>query len=92
MSDYSSTTQRVARNTLLLYIRMFLVMGVSLYTSRVILQYLGVEDFGLYNIIAGVVVLFSFLNTAMTSSSQRFLNFEIGRGSVTSLQSVFSTC
>ena len=74
----SENKKLIAKNTFLLYFRMFLTMGVSLYTSRVVLKTLGVEDFGIYNIVGGVVVLFSFLNTAMTSATQRFLNFELG--------------
>lgn len=54
--------KRVAKNTMMLYIRMLLIMAVSLYTSRIVLKVLGVEDFGIYNIVAGIVVLFSFLN------------------------------
>lgn len=60
MSNQESNSKRIAKNTLLLYFRMILIMVVSLYTSRVILNELGVEDFGIYNLVAGVVVLFSF--------------------------------
>ena len=76
----------------MLYIRMLLIMVVSLYTSRVILRALGVEDFGLYNVVGGVVILFSFINNAMVASTQRFLNFEIGRNNVDEAQNVFSAC
>ncbi|MDH5034491.1 MULTISPECIES: oligosaccharide flippase family protein [Chryseobacterium] len=72
-----SSTKKIAKNTILLYIRMIINMAISLYTSRIILQKLGVEDFGIYNLVAGVVVLFSFLNNAMTSATQRFLNIEL---------------
>ena len=61
MGDNSQNNKRIAKNTLMLYIRMFLIMLVTLYTSRVILKALGVEDFGLYNIVGGVVVLFTFV-------------------------------
>lgn len=71
--------KRIAKNTLLLYIRSFVVMLVSLYTSRVILKALGVEDYGLYNVIGGVVGLFAFLRTSMTKSTQRFLNVEMAK-------------
>lgn len=60
-----------------LYVRMFFTLVVSLYTSRIILEYLGVNDFGIYNLVGGVVVLFSFLNSALTSATQRFINYEI---------------
>ena len=69
---------------------MLLIMVVNLYTSRVILQALGVEDFGLYNVVGGVVVLFTFINNAMVTSTQRFLNFEIGRNDIEEAQKVFS--
>ena len=90
MGDNSQNNKRIAKNTLMLYIRMFLIMLVTLYTSRVILKALGVEDFGLYNIVGGVVVLFTFVNNAMVTSTQRFLNFEIGRDNPLGAQKVFS--
>ena len=90
MSDISENNRRIAKNTLMLYIRMFLMMAVSLYTSRVILAALGVEDFGLYNIVGGIVVLFSFINNAMVTSTQRFLNYELGRNNQEEAQKVFS--
>ena len=90
MTDNSQNNKRIAKNTLMLYIRMLLIMVVSLYTSRVILQALGVEDFGLYNVVGGVVVLFTFINNAMVTSTQRFLNFEIGRNNLDEAQKVFS--
>ena len=62
MQNHTDSNRRIARNTLLLYFRMILTMCITLYTSRVILAALGVEDFGIYNIVAGVVVLFSLLN------------------------------
>ena len=79
MQDTLVNNKRIAKNTLMLYIRMLLIMVVSLYTSRVILQALGVEDFGLYNVVGGVVILFTFINNAMVTSTQRFLNFELGK-------------
>ena len=90
MTDTSSSNKRIAKNTLLLYIRMFLMMGITLYTSRVVLQMLGVDDFGIYNVVGGIVVLFSFVNTAMVASTQRFLNFELGRNNVDEARKVFA--
>ena len=90
MTDISVNNKRIAKNTLLLYIRMFLMMGITLYTSRVVLQMLGVDDFGIYNVVGGIVVLFSFINNAMVASTQRFLNFELGRGNVEEAQKVFA--
>ena len=90
MADISANNKRIAKNTLLLYFRMFFTMLVSLYTSRVVLSALGVEDFGIYNVVGGIVVLFSFINNAMTISTQRFLNFELGRENVGETQRVFA--
>lgn len=91
MSNQESNSKRIAKNTLLLYFRMILIMVVSLYTSRVILNELGVEDFGIYNLVAGVVVLFSFLSNAMVTATQRYLSVAIGKGDEKYIQSIFST-
>ena len=85
-----SSNKRIAKNTVFLYIRMLLIMAVTLYTSRVVLSVLGVEDYGIYNIVGGVVVLFSFINNSLSSATQRFLNFELGRGDTKKLKQVFS--
>lgn len=74
----------------MLYIRMLLTMAVSLYTSRIILNTLGVEDFGIYNVVGGFVTMFGFLNSAMASATQRFLSFEIGKKDFKQLGNVFS--
>lgn len=86
----SANNKRIAKNTAILYIRMLLTIGVTLYTSRVVLKTIGVEDFGIYNIVGGVVVLFSFLNNAMASATQRFLNFELGNGNEVEARRIFS--
>lgn len=83
---------RIARNTLMLYFRMALIMLVTLYTSRVILNALGVVDFGIYNVVAGVVVLFSFLNSALMNASQRYLSIAVENNETNSIQDVFSSC
>lgn len=87
----STSNQRLAQNTFYLYVRMILLMLVALYTSRVVINVLGVEDFGVYNIIGGIVVLFSFLNNAMTSATQRFFSYELGRNDEMQLKKVFNT-
>lgn len=85
------SNKTIAKNTLFLYVRMFFNMGISLYTSRLILQVLGVEDYGIYNLVGGVVVLFSFLNSAMSTATQRFLNMEMGKPEEErELRSIFS--
>ena len=90
MHSTSENNKRIAKNTLFLYIRMLLIMGVTLYTSRVVLQVLGVEDFGVYNVVGGIVVLFTFVNNAMVTSTQRFLNYELGHGDSEVVRRVFS--
>ena len=87
--DKSQNTKRITQNTLLLYFRMGITMLVSLYTSRVVLNTLGVEDFGIYNVVGGFVTMFGFLNSAMSSSTQRFLSFEIGKNDPIKLHRVF---
>jgi len=90
MTDNSANNKRIAINTILLYIRMLFTMVISLYTSRVILQVLGADDFGIYNVVGGVVVLFSFLTNAMTSSTQRFLNYNLGLKNESKVSHIFN--
>ena len=85
-----SNTARIAKNTLMLYFRQIVIMLVSLYTVRVVLNTLGTEDYGIYNIVGGVVVMFSFLNGAMTSATQRFLNFAMGQNDIEQVRDVYS--
>ena len=75
----------------MLYVRMLFSMIVSLFTSRVVLQTLGVEDYGIFNVVGGVITMFTFINAAMVSSTQRYLNFELARGNSQKLKSVFNT-
>ena len=70
-----NNNKRIAKNTLLLYFRMFFIMAVTLYTSRVVLKTLGVEDFGIYNVVGGIVAMMGILNGAMSVSTQRYLTF-----------------
>lgn len=88
--SHLENNKRLARNTVMLYIRMLFIMAVTLYTSRIILQVLGIEDFGIYNVVAGVVLMFGFLNNAMTAAVQRFVSFELGRNDVRRLHTIFS--
>ena len=89
--SYTPNSGRLLKNTVILYIRMALMMCISLYTSRVVLQTLGVEDYGIYNVVGGVVVMFCFLNDGMTTSTQRFLTFELGTGNKKRLNEIFAT-
>ena len=89
MSD-SSTGKRIAKNTLMLYFRQILIMLVSLYTVRVVLDVLGAEDFGIYNVVAGIVTMFTFLSGAMATACQRYFSFELGRKDYEQLKKTFS--
>lgn len=80
----------IAKNTIFLYFRMFITMGLYLYTSRIVLNILGVDDFGIYNVVGGIVILLSFLNSSMASATQKFLLFEIGKFDFVKLKQVFS--
>ena len=91
MSDTSANNKRIAKNTLMLYVRMLFTMAVSLFTSRVILQTLGIEDYGIYNVVGGIITMFTFINSAMVSSTQRYLNFELATGNEKKLKSIFNT-
>lgn len=90
--DTSANNKRIAKNTLFLYVRMLFIMAVQLYTSRVVLNTLGVVDYGIYNVVGGIVTMFTFLNGAMTTSTQRYITFELGKGHLERLKIVFTTC
>lgn len=75
MSDNTKENKRLAKNTLFLYFRMFLTLVVGLYTSRVVLNVLGVVDYGIYNVVGGIVTIFASLNGAMASTSSRYITF-----------------
>lgn len=91
MSSLESNNKRIAKNTILLYLRMLLTIVVGLYTSRVVLNTLGVSDYGVYNVVGGIVAMLSFLNSALTAASQRFISFELGRGDKDKLKTIFCT-
>lgn len=86
----AGNNKRIAKNTLILYVRMFITMGISLYTVRVVLDALGIVDYGLHNVIAGVVTMLGFLSNSMSSASQRFFSFELGTGNLDRLRKLFS--
>lgn len=85
-----SNNKRIAKNTVYLYIRMFFTMIVALYTSRIVLQVLGDSDYGLYNVIGGVLTMFSMFSGALMVGTQRFLTFALGEKDFEKLQRVFS--
>ena len=88
---YTSSNKRIAKNTMLLYFRMILIMLVTLYTSRVVLNALGVEDFGIFNVVGGVVVMFSVLSGSLSAAISRFITYELGQRNVKKLKAIFST-
>lgn len=89
--ETQANKKRIAKNTLMLYFRMILVMGVSLFTQRVVLDKLGASDYGIFNSVAGVVAMLGFLNGTLSTGTSRFLTFEIGRGNFERLINTFST-
>ena len=91
MSDQPTSNQRIAKNTLMLYIRMLLSIAVTLYTSRVVLEVLGVEDYGIYGVVGGVVAMFAFLNSSMSGATSRFLMYEMGKDDAFRLRDTFSS-
>ena len=87
----NNQVNRIAKNTVLLYVRTFFTMLIGLYTSRIVLKNLGVEDFGIYSVVGGVVAMFSVLTGSLTAAIQRFFTFELGKGDQEQLKRVFST-
>ena len=92
MVEQISTNKRIAKNTFLLYFRMFLIIGVTFYTTRVILNVLGVENYGIYTTIGGIVLLFSFINNALLTTTQRYLNYYYGKNDITATGQYYSVC
>lgn len=87
----SLENKRVAKNSILLYGRMLLMLVISLYTSRVILEALGFNDYGIYNVVGGIVTMFTFINSAMGNASSRFITFAIGKGEKDNIIDVFNS-
>jgi O-antigen/teichoic acid export membrane protein len=87
---HSENNKRIAKNTLFLYFRSILTLGVGLYTSREVLAQLGVSDFGVYNVVGGVIVLFGFIQNAMSNATSRFFTFDLGKGDFEALKKTFS--
>ena len=89
--DTSSNNKRIAKNTFLLYVRMLVMMFIGLYTSRIVLNSLGVSDYGLMNVAASVITMFTFLNGTLSSGTQRFISYGIGEGNIDKLKHTFSS-
>ena len=86
----SDKSKRIAKNTLMLYIRMLFSMLVSLYTSRIVLATLGESDFGIYNVVGGVVAMLGFLNASLSGASSRYITYELAGKNPAKIQHVFS--
>lgn len=91
MQEELSNNKRIAKNTLALYARMLVNLVVSIYTSRIVLATLGVEDYGIYGVVGGIVGMFSFLNASQSGATSRFLTYEIGKGNKQRLKSTFAS-
>ena len=85
-----TNNQKLAKNTVFLYIRMIVVMLITFFTTRILLSTLGIEDFGIYNVVCGFVTMFSFLNTSMANGVQRFYSFAIGKNDPKSISKIFT--
>lgn len=91
MTMTGSNNKTIVKNTAFLYIRMFVTMIISLFTSRVVLQMLGVDDYGIYQAVGGIVGFLAFLNSALSGGTSRFLTYELGTGNKIKLSNTFST-
>ena len=86
----TENNKRIAKNAMFLYFRLLITLGISLYTVRLVLEILGVVDFGIYNVAGGIVFMMEFLKSSMSASVQRFLSYELGNKNYTQLNKVFS--
>lgn len=89
MTPYSSNNKQIARNTIILYFRMMIIMIANLYLSRVVLNTLGVKDYGIYNVVGGFVTMFTILSGSLSNAIGRYITFELGRGDLDKLKRVF---
>ena len=91
MENYSSANKRIAKNTMLMYINMFVTMAIGLYTSRVVLRILGVSDYGLFSVVGGVLTLFTFIQGSLAGATSRFINVELGKKDG-NMNHIFNAC
>ena len=91
MSTNSEANKRIAKNTMLLYIRMGVMMIISFFTARITLEALGVVDYGINNVVGGLVSMFSLISSSLSSSVSRFITFGLGKGDKKELNTIFST-
>ena len=91
MSEISENNKRIAKNTFVLYIRMFVMMFIGFFTARITLNALGVDDFGINNVVGGLVSMFSLLSTSLSSAAGRFITFALGKGDIEEQKRTFAT-
>lgn len=91
MLNSSENSKRIVKNTVVLYFRMLFMMGISFYTSRIVLNALGVEDFGIYNVVGGIVAMFSVLSGSLSAAISRFITYELGKDNLLNLKKIFSS-
>lgn len=89
MSQTTENNKRIAKNTLLLYVRMLFTMAIGLYTGRVVLNTLGVTDYGIYNVVGGVIAMLGFLTGSMSAASSRFITYDLGKGDMAVIKKTF---
>ena len=89
--DNSANNKRIAKNTILLYCRTLLLLAITLYTSRIVLAILGVEDYGIYNVVGGLIAMFAMISGALSASISRFITYELGHGDNSKLHNIFCT-
>ena len=83
--------RKIVKNTIILYIRTLLVMAITLFTSRVVLNALGVDDYGIYNVVGGLVAMFAVLSSSLSNAISRFITYELGHGDKDKLRIIFSS-
>ena len=89
-STQLSSNRRIVKNTAFLYMRMLLLLFINLYTARIILNALGESDYGLYNVVGGIIVFFSVINGVLAAGTSRFLTYDLGKGNFVELKKTFS--
>ena len=90
MTNTSQSNKNIAKNTMFLYFRMGIIMLVQLYTSRIVLNALGVKDYGIYNIVGSIIVAFNFISIPLSNATQRFYNYELGRNNIVNVNKIFN--
>ena len=91
-SNTAENNRRIAKNTVFMFFRMLILILVNLYASRIILEVIGVVDYGIYNAVGGMVIMFTMISNSLSSAISRFITIELGYNNIDKLKKVFSTC